>query len=647
MVDTAKPGNDQLMMDVDVATIVSSRKPEDIIITMLNYGQNVYFIVDARTANLEAIVNMPEEYHASEVVHELQPCKLAFLVFKGHDDANLVEKYVNRACYRVKKAFGVKANPEETKILEDSEKYRVILQNTVVFPSLRVMREFVKREVFAEDYEKPTSSDYARVEMVGSEECVLWNFFAKSMCMVSGKEVSPRDFLLGEYDATKLENCVHANSESRSLGEERQGQESAKTEEATHHDPSEKSAPSHGQIRTPAQNTASVFMANDLVLYYGKFFPSDMLWKLFEHGSHPGSASTREFMFETGKYRKRPLSFESPAQMVSCIQRELPHAVHAGRSYTCSPLRTLMHKNYAMHFARELLFDLDLDAYNDVKTCCYHIKTSDDIKDVCDKCWCFAVCAIRAISWFLRTCMGFSHIMWVFSGRRGVHGWVLDPRATSMTDADRKCVLDRLQLVKKQGSNGTYTVASTSTAPRKAEENFARVLEPCFKNLVCEAHGVFTDTKQIKRWCDAVIYRRIGEEAMLDMLVNTPRDWDSFRKYVQTTWPVQYKRVVCDMVLLYTFPRLDAGITNSTNHMLKIPFTTHAVTTRVCLPIPEEELESIVPSVYSPKIRDVVRGDKVANHNLSIGVGVLSKLLDKLNEQQQQNWQKKQASREV
>ena len=50
-----------------------------------------------------------------------------------------------------------------------------------------------------------------------------------------------------------------------------------------------------------------------------------------------------------------------------------------------------------------------------------------------------------------------------------------------------------------------------------------------------------------------------------------------------------------DIIIQYTYPRLDAEVSKHRNHLLKAPFCVHPKTGRVCVPIDLEDLDKFDP----------------------------------------------------
>ena len=107
--------------------------------------------------------------------------------------------------------------------------------------------------------------------------------------------------------------------------------------------------------------------------------------------------------------------------------------------------------------SRELIFDIDMDDYSPVRfkttlSCPLipshysntQIRHCCEGANICPKCWKFMNNAMMVLRDILKDEFGFKHILFVYSGRRGIHIWVCDSRARQLTDSQRKAIVDYL-----------------------------------------------------------------------------------------------------------------------------------------------------------------------------------------------------------
>jgi DNA primase small subunit len=131
---------------------------------------------------------------------------------------------------------------------------------------------------------------------------------------------------------------------------------------------------------------------------------------------------------------------------------------------------------------RELVFDIDMTDYDEIRTCCSGGA-------ICRRCWGFIAAAVKVLEKALRgksslpdnlnipylsLCItesfGFKHLLWVYSGRRGIHCWISDRHALAFTDDQRRALVTFLEVVKggKEVSKKVNIRYGTDASPLNA-----------------------------------------------------------------------------------------------------------------------------------------------------------------------------------
>ena len=179
-----------------------------------------------------------------------------------------------------------------------------------------------------------------------------------------------------------------------------------------------------------------------LRLYYDRIFPAQTFCRWLSYGTqHEHSAGNllthREFSFTTGDdVYIRYLSYEDAAGLKKDLVSKLPHKIDIGAIFSANPRE---HKKFKLFepLQREFIIDIDLTDYDFLDVDVKRLQT-------CDRCWPLMALALRVLTASLRDDFGFEHLLWVYSGRRGIHCWVCDTAARTMSNEVRSAVADYL-----------------------------------------------------------------------------------------------------------------------------------------------------------------------------------------------------------
>merc|ERR1740121_1244649 len=193
------------------------------------------------------------------------------------------------------------------------------------------------------------------------------------------------------------------------------------------------------------------FSMDLLRVYYDRLFPYLQMFRWLSYKNDPKSSSPgvqkdfflrREFTFVLeGDIFCRYLCFKDAEEFRTQMMSRQPIRMEIGAVFTHPPKNhTTVTKEAYKPVERELVFDIDMDDYDEIRTCCTGAK-------ICHKCWTFMKAAIRTLQRSLRDDFGFQHFFFVYSGRRGMHCWVCDKAARQLSNEQRGAVADYLTLV--------------------------------------------------------------------------------------------------------------------------------------------------------------------------------------------------------
>ncbi|CAK5265716.1 unnamed protein product [Mycena citricolor] len=340
-------------------------------------------------------------------------------------------------------------------------------------------------------------------------------------------------------------------------------------------------------------------VSTDVMLtFYRRLYPFKPIFHWLNHSPTPSTLFTnREIAFNLPNDSMiRYNSFNDAEEFKRMVCKFNPTRFEIGPVYTARPRDRKTAGNGFVPTQRELVFDIDMTDYDPVRNCCTDAG-------ICHRCWAFIAAAVRVLDHTIRDQFGYVHLLWVYSGRRGIHLWISDTEAMELTDDQRKTMVAFLTVVPKDENkklNVRYGSRVLPASLRPALDELAMV----FTDLILRDQDCFETEKG---W--EALLRLIPEPRVVDALrsqwessshSSSEDKWADFKKQIksfkkETSQRAALTAAMEDIILQYTYPRLDENVSKKRNHLLKAPFCVHPKTGRICVPVDPQKIDKFDP----------------------------------------------------
>jgi DNA primase small subunit len=341
-----------------------------------------------------------------------------------------------------------------------------------------------------------------------------------------------------------------------------------------------------------------------LRVYYDRLFPISAFFHWLSYGN-VDSMKRREITFwmpaDKGSGCLRYLVMPTKEAFKRKLLKQMPVKVDFGAIYNASPEQRKSVKGFAPE-QKELVFDIDMTDYDEVRTCCQKAG-------ICLRCWTLMSCAIKVMHEVLSKDFGFKHMLWVFSGRRGIHCWVADERARTLSQTERSAVASYMAV--NLGTDRNRDVQLYSPLHPSLSRAYDTLL-PIFEEYVIPDQKLLATPESCEKILGFIDPAYRNEFGWNTLDKDPVALWFEFKKKVEqfNRTPKSRKAMtlltVPKIVFYYCYPRLDIEVSKHMNHLLKSPFSVHPKTGKVCVPIDPANCESFDPINGVPTLKQLV-----------------------------------------
>ncbi|RDB25171.1 DNA primase small subunit, partial [Hypsizygus marmoreus] len=338
-----------------------------------------------------------------------------------------------------------------------------------------------------------------------------------------------------------------------------------------------------------------------MLTFYRRLYPFKSIFNWLNHEHTPTRLFThREFAFTLqGDIYLRYNSFNTVDELKKQVCQLNPTRFEIGPVYSARPKDKKTVRPGAFNpVQRELVFDIDMTDYDPVRTCCSGT-------DICKRCWAFISAAVQVLNSSIREQFGYENLLWVYSGRRGIHLWISDKEAMALTDDQRKALVGWMTVIhggKESSKRLNVRLNSRSLPP--SLQTAVDYLATIFSEIILTDQDLFSSEEGYETLLefipDAQAVKSLRSKWSQDPSRSSEDKWQDLKTIVKKSEKGSIERLnltaaMEDIILHYTYPRIDAEVSKHRNHLLKAPFCIHPGTGRVCVPVDPERIEEFDP----------------------------------------------------
>ena len=321
--------------------------------------------------------------------------------------------------------------------------------------------------------------------------------------------------------------------------------------------------------------------------YYHRLFPYDALVAWMTSQGH--ALQSFEFAIEAQdasgeRYMKRFLSVRTAAELrEQAISHKGILAIHFGGIFS-GPV-------FSAAEPTERIFSIDVDL-TDYEYLDLHDEHGNVSAELCDKAYPVSAFAVAVLMYLLHCAFDFTNVLIVYSGRRGVHLHVMDPRAIAMDNEARAAVVDFIKQDRKLDTPASINLHGLADMYKLVP--FA--MEAFERSWVGEME-LFDSATRVTNFVNMLDLTHHTLESLADDasevvangaggLDTSVAVWALIKSRLCTPdLPKWYRQRMENVVLTYVWPRIDENVSRKAGHLTKAPFCAHKGSRRVAVPI--------------------------------------------------------------